>query len=1113
MNLRKMLVLFLGILVGFVMVPHSLAQVSMGTLQGTVRDEQGAVMPGSEVTITNVETGVSRTVVTGQQGRYNVPNLAVGSYEVSASSSGFQTAVRTGITLTVGAVAVVNLTLRVGEVTQQVVVTGEAPIVETTQSNVAALVAENQIEELPLNLRSFTDLAVLQEAVIQFRSTGGDSTGLGVQISFAGSRPDANAYLLDGQDINSPFNKVPAGANGAVIGVDAVQEFQVLTNSYGAQFGKSMGGQLNAVTRSGTNTFHGSVFEFLRNDNLDARNFFEAGKAEFKRNQFGGSLGGPIARDKTFFFGNYEGYRDRLGSSSRITVPDTNARKGILPLSTSTCQSKGGTVLSGDQAGLCQLEVAASVKPYLNNTDLFPLPTLPEVNLGNGRAEHRVSSSEPTNNDFFLVRGDHYISDTDSMFARYANNDGIDEPTYANGFGTAIDITHRFLTVQETHIFSPTWLNSFRFGYLKSGHQTLEPEKVKIPKELWWNDLKAQAFPGSQGFGTLTIDGGGSTGGNRFHPRNLILDIYEFGDDINYTSGSHAIKFGFLYKKILYQAKGLLEGAGNMAFGDLADFLLGMPDEFRSMLPGAETRRDIRQSMFGFYIQDDYQVRPGLTLNMGVRYEPITDPSETHGLLTNLRHLTDPAFNFVDCNKLDELKQEQYAGLELVGEDKFTCGKPYYDNYSLKNFAPRFGFAWDVFGNGSTSIRGGYGLYFDHIIYNTYALPAHRNPPFMLVSILRGRGKIPFPNAFDTITNAPPNLSVHTVQGDPDPPYMQQWNFSIEREILPQTSLRVAYVGSRALHLGRLIDNVAYSAIDANGRRYIPVENRGKRRNPNYGEIRQRTFDANSYYQGLTMALRKRMSQGLQMQVSYTFSKSLDTNSFFIGQGESDNESQWSLIPEDPLFDKGLSAFNAKHNFVLNASYELPFGQGKPFGSGWTGFTEKLLGGWSVTNILKLRTGLPTTAENGSNSAKDGRSSSGAAARPDLLPGADNNPVIGNGRKADDTVDFAIDYYDSSSFTPAPTGYFGNLARNTIVGPGLATVDFSLRKNTAVPSISEAFNVQFRFELFNLFNRANFGEPPRIVFTRSGAPLASAGRITETSIPNRQIQLGMKVIW
>ena len=1080
-------------------VPFSIsAQVTTGAIQGAAKDTTGAVIPGVTITVRHLDTGIVRNLETDAQGRYIASNLDLGRYEVRGEISGFQVAVRTGITLTIGAVAVVDLTLEVGTVAQEVVVTGEAPVVETTQSRVAALVARDQIEELPLNLRSFTDLAVLQEAVIQFRSTGGSSTGLGVQISFAGSRPDTNAYLLDGQDINSPFNKVPAGANGAVVGVDAVQEFQVLTNTYSAQFGKSMGGQLNAVTKAGTNTFHGSAFEFLRNDNMDARNFFEAGKSEFKRNQFGGSLGGPIVGDKTFFFGNYEGYRDRTGASSRLTVPSTNARRGILP-GISTAENP--------------IEIAPSVRPYLNNTDLFPMPDQPEVDLGNGRSERRVATNELTDNDFFLVRGDHYISDTDSIFARYANNDGIDEPTFANGFGTAIDITHRFLTVQETHIFSPQWLNSFRFGYMKSGHQTIEPEVAQIPTELWWNDLKTQAFPGSQGFGNLGIDGGGGTGGNRFHPRNLILDIYEVGNDLSYSSGSHTLKFGFLYKKILYQARGLLEGAGNMQFGSLEDFLLGIPDEFRSMLPGGETRRDIRQSMFGFYIHDDYQVRPGLTLNMGLRYEPITEPSEKNGLLTNLRDISDPAFNFVECDSLDQLKQEQHAGLFLVGEEKFTCGKPYYDNYSLKNFAPRIGFAWDVFGDGTTSVRGGFGLYFDHIIYNTYALPAHRNPPYMLVSILRGRNRVPFPNAFDAITTVTPRLSVHTVQGEPDPPYAQQWNFSFEREILPQTSLRIGYVGSRGHHLGRLIDNVAFSAIHENGRRYVPKENQRVRRNPNFGEVRQRTFDASSWYQGLTTALRKRMSHGLQMQVSYTFSKSLDTNSFFIGQGEAGNESQWSLIPEDPSFDKGFSSFDARHNVVLNATYDLPFGQGKAFGSGWTGFTEKLLGGWSITNILKLRTGLPTTAENGSNSALDGRSSSGNAARPDLLPGADNNPVIGDGRQADDSVDFAIRYYDTSSFTPAPRGFFGNLARNTIVGPGLSTVDFSLRKNTRLASVSEQFNIQFRFELFNLLNRANFGEPPRTAFTRSGNPRADAGRITSTSVPNRQIQLGLKVNW
>ena len=987
--------------------------------------------------------------------------------------------------MTIGAVAVVDLTLEVGTVAQEVVVTGEAPVVETTQSRVAALVARDQIEELPLNLRSFTDLAVLQEAVIQFRSTGGNSTGLGVQISFGGSRPDANAYLLDGQDINSPFNKVPAGANVAVVGVDAVQEFQVLTNTYSAQFGKSMGGQLNAVTKAGTNSFHGSVYQFHRNDNLDARNFFEVGKPEFKQNQFGGAVGGPIIQDKTFFFANYEGYRSREGATRRSSVPDLNARKGILP----------GISTADDP-----IEIAPEVLPYLNNLDLFPLPN--GENLGNGRAEFLVFKSRPVDNDYFLVRGDHYISDRDSIFARYANNDGISHPAYERGFGVATDLTHRFFTVQHAHIFSPQWLNSLRFGYNKSAHITSEPEIVSIPKELWWQDLKVQTFPDAQGFGNLTISGGGGTGGNRFHPRRLVLDLFEVGNDISFTSGNHSVKFGGLYKKIIYEATGLLEGSGRYSFSSLERFLQGRPSEFRSLLPGADTQRDIRHSMFGFYVQDDYRVSSGLTLNLGVRYEFITVPDDTMGRLSNLRSLLDPAFNLTQCDSLDRLRAEGHVGLMLMGEDKVTCGKPYYDNYSLKYFAPRIGFAWDVFGDGTTSMRGGYGLYYDHVIYNAYALPAHRNPPFMLVGFIRNPS---FPNAFDEITSGSPRLSVHTVQGDPDPPYMQQWNFSIEREILPQTSLRVGYVGSRGLHLGRLVDNTAFSVETPEGR-FVPEENRRRRRNPNYAEVRQRTFDATSYYQGLTVALRKRMSQGFQMQASYTFSKSIDTNSFFIGQGEAANESQWSLIPEDPSFDRGLSSFDARHNFVFNNSYELPFGPGKSFGSGWTGATEKLFAGWGFTSILKLRTGLPSTAENESNSALDGRSASGPAARPDLVPGRSNNPVLNGGRDPNR-------YYDPTAFMPARTGYYGNLARNTIIGPGLATVNFSLRKNTRLASVSEQFNIQFRFELFNLLNRANFGEPPRTAFTRRGAILGTAGRITSTSVPNRQIQLGLKVTW
>lgn len=1062
------------------------AQLTTGTVQGTVRDEQNSVVPGVAITVRNVETGVSRSVMTDAAGRYVAPNLDLGSYEIRSEMTGFQTAVRSGLTLTLGAVLQVDLTLRVGAVSEQVEVTGEAPLVETTQSSVAALVSGNQISDLPLNTRSYTELATLQEGVVQFRNSGGTSTGYGSQLSFAGSRPDANAYLLDGADINNVYNKVPASASGGVIGVEAIREFQVLTNTYSAQYGKSMGGQLNAVTKSGTNTMHGSAYEYLRNDKLDARKFFDSGKKPFKRNQFGASLGGPIMHDKLFFFGNYEGFRERLGGTLRTLVPDENARLGILP--------------SGPVAG----GLNAVTQRYLNNLDLFPLPTPDGRRFADGTAESVSTVTQPVYEDYFLGRADYYLSEKDSIFGRYAhsNSDVLFSNRPASRIGLVVP--NRFATLQDTHIFSPVWLNTIRVSFNRSSNNVPNPILVEIPKELWFNDLMDSLFPGNQQFGNINVTGISGVGGDRFSPRFLTLNIWEVGDDVNYTSGGHSLKFGALYKRIQYNVKGALEPRGVYFVSNLSNFLRGIPREFRSQVPGSDGVRGLRQNYLGLYVQDDYQMRPGLTLNLGVRWEFVTSPAEVNGKLANLDDLMSSAIR---------------------------VGEPYYDNNSPKNLSPRVGFAWDPFGKGTTSLKGGYGIFFDQIIYNAYSLPVFRTPPFMRQANITATnapgGVVPWPNAFDLVRTATAfDLNVQSIKRDSQPPYMQQWNLSLEHEIWGGTSVRAGYIGSRGLHLGRLIDNIAYS-VDTPEGRFVPLTlngaaNRGVRRNTNFAEIRQRTFDVNSYYHGLVLSLKRRLRNGLQAQVSYTFSKSVDDGSNFLGQGETNQNSQWGLLPEDPSFDRGLSAFNVRNNFSVNTTYELPIGKGKTFGNNWTGAVEMILGGWGINNILKLQGGVPFTAEVGFDRAGEARTN-GQAVRPNLAPGASNNPTSGVSagcRNSDGTVAVVAGtplgtpdlWFDPCAFAVPQVGYLGNLARNTIIGPGLINWDVSFSKNFRAPSVAEKFNVQFRAELFNITNRVNLGEVSRTIFNATPSYLGNAGRFTNTA-DARQVQFGLKVTW
>ena len=1087
--------------------PSVLAQRT-GTIEGVVQDEQGAIIPGVEVTTRSLDTGVARTIISDEEGRYVATSLDLGAYEVRAELVGFQTAVRTGISLSLGSVAVVNLTLRVGEISQEVVVTGDAPLIETTSSSITGLVDERKIRDLPLNTRSYTDLATLQVGVTKFTQRSSATTGYGDQLSFAGSRMDSNVYLLDGATVNNVYNKAPNSGSGGVIGVEAVREFQVLTNTYSAQYGRSMGGQLNSVTRSGTNAFHGSIYEFHRNDNLDARNFFEhqpflpaslpeeESKPEFKRNQFGFALGGPIVPDKTFIFGNYEGFRERLGVTQFGSILDEQAREGII---TDVDGNVTDTVVVHDP-----------LKPYLANRDLFPLPN--GKRLGDGRGELVYGQTIPVDEDFFIVRGDHYFSDSDSFMMRYAFNEG--DNLFGGGFDvfrSNLNVKHHYVTMEEKHIFSPQLLNVFRFSFNREENNLTNPERGVIPQSLWFNDnVLTGGLEGEQGMGS--IGGGGAPGSDRFGPKIFHLNVFEYADDMNYTRGAHSLKFGALVSRTQLNILGALEFRGSWFWNNDEDFLQGIVREFRAQTPDSDGIRGMRQTLIGFYIQDDYKMTPSLTWNLGLRWEMATVPGEVNGKVANLLSLTDLE---IHTPTIAHTHTSDPGAIFSPVPTPHEADAGYWgDNASLKNFAPRIGFAWDLFGDGKTSLRGGYGIFYDQMLYNLYNLAYYRAPPFMQTAFIRGgsRGPATFPDAFQLIVDGTASIrnSIHTVQGNPSQPYLQQWNFTLQREILPEVAIQVGYIGSRGTHLGRLVDNTAYSEIapasaEFPGRLWIPeeidgIQNRGERRNPNFAEIRQRTLDANSYYHAAVLSLNKRFSQGFGLQVSYTYSRSIDEKSNLIGFGENSGDSQWALIPEDPRFDRGLSTFDVRHNMVSNFSYNIPRVD-------LGGIGGMLINGWQVKGIVSLSTGPPVTPTINNNSAGDGRSR-GQGARPDLEPGKNINTVLGGLGGSGE-----IPYFDTTVFNQPPTGYFGNAGRSTIISPGNATTDFSLVKETPVPSISEQFTVQFRVELFNAFNRPNFGRPAAQVWRSSTSRNSTAGRIRQTTGTSRQIQLGLRLVW
>ncbi|MBI4464493.1 MAG: TonB-dependent receptor, partial [Acidobacteria bacterium] len=657
-------------LLGFVFFGQLVwAQVTTGTISGVVRDATGAVVPGASVTVRNVETGVTRTLPSDAQGRYRAPNLSVGRYEIQVSLAGFQTAVRSGISLSVGQEAAVNFTLEVGQVTERVEVTGEAPLVEATRSDVSGVIDQSQVEDLPLNGRSYLQLAELQTGVVSARNSARTSTGLQqTSISVSGSQSTSGIFLLDGTDIvDYLYASAPGGSSGLAIGADMIREFRVLTNTYSAEYGRSAGGVVSVVSKSGTNQLQGTAFWLTRNDNLDARDFFDAVKPEFKRNQFGGTISGPIIRDKTFFLGSYEGLREGEGLTAVAIVPNARAHQGFLPV-------RGG--------GERFVGVAPNVKGHL---DLYPLPNTGR-DFGNGTGELRSVETQVANDDFFSARIDQVLSDQDTLFGRYTFRDGeLNAPFTATpvpGFWAFGKNRNQFLTLQETHVFSPTVINTFRASMAR----LVPVSEVSTISE----ELSISVIPGRgpiKGLGEMTIRGQDGLGQRSSRPTQAWNTNFQFQDAVDFIRGGHSVKVGAEIIRYRVNFRYEQDFSGVYTFPNLENFLKGTPESYRGALAGSDGYRGWRWYTYGFFVQDDWRMLPNFTLNLGLRYEPYGNVSEVNGKLATL----------FDTQK---------------GTEMTVVPEMFGTNPGTKLFQPRVGFAWDPFRNGKTAIRGGFGLFY-----------------------------------------------------------------------------------------------------------------------------------------------------------------------------------------------------------------------------------------------------------------------------------------------------------------------------------------------------------------------------------------------------------------
>jgi len=1138
------------------------AQVTGATLSGTVTDTSGAVIPGVMVSIKNRGTGVVRNVSSDEAGLYSAPNLLAGSYDVTASAAGFSTVTQSNITLTVGAQQQLNISMRVGETAQVIEVTAAAPLVQVTSSLISGVVESTTVRELPLNGRDWASLATLSPGVtglngeVQLPFESGalrGNRGFGAQLSISGGRPTQNNYRLDGLSI-ADYTNGSGSVAGGTLGVDAIQEFSVITGNYSAEYGRTSGGVINAISKSGTNEFHGDVYNFLRNDKLDANDFFSnrAGQPRptLRRNQFGAAAGGPIRKDRTFVFGDYEGIRFAEGAASQSSaVPSENARLGILagqPVLTGPCPHPATqTNLAPGRATTCVDNMIAS--KYLA---LFQHPNGP-VNPNDPNVANFVfAPTRVVHENFLTTRLDHKISDTNSLFGTYNYDDSpFSTPDGFNTTSVRSEVKRNIVALEWNHVFSPAFVNTARLGYNRNftTNNLLTGAIQPAFADPSLGMMPGYDTPGILASG-LSRTAGGLPGGFTFFRWNS----YQFYDDAFLTRGTHSLKFGFAGENMrynpwtLYLPTRLLRfiakpnpNSGDPCSPAIQCLLLNHPNSLEGGLPPTFPR-GYRSTLVGGYIQDDWHVRHNLTLNMGLRYEMNTVISERQGKLTSLRNITDP---LPTCGT-----SAPSATNVVLGKPGCAGVAPIFSNPTLRNFEPRFGFAWDPSGNGKTAVRGGFAI-FDVLPLPGYFFSQAWAPFFLTGTVVDSpasplSGTLGIPptaagSAYSNFFSQTPKpgctsplgtcaLTASFTEANPKRNYVEQWNINVQREIAPNLTATVGYVGSHGLHQlirGDDFDQVIPTHTSAGW--LWPYNPTGKdmRINPNFGLIRGLSWGTSSSYAALQLNVQKRMSRGFQFGGSYTYGKSKDNDSATIlGDAFSNSITTW-FWPA-PSISWAPSDYNITHTASVNGIWDVPRLQSLHGPAG------ALVNGWEMTGILKLNSGVPTTPLISGDPMGVQNNGSDTFGIPDRVPGID--PVNHNWKSTPGlqyintnafrvpmaTPEIASQCVPFSRVAGSCANLLGNAGRNSIVGPGLANIDLSLYKNFAVPKISESFKVQFRAEFFNAFNHPSFGAPLAFqgaksaqIFAETGLPSGGGYLANPTVTKPREGQFALKVIW
>ncbi len=1060
--------LVLGVLCGV----QSLVLYGQATsaIIGNVTDSTGAAIPAANVTVRNTETGIARTIMTDDGGDYRVLSLPVGNYEVRVEKTGFKAVVRSGIDLVVAQQAVVNIQLAVGEVTQAVTVLGEAQIVNTTTSPTSGLVSEQQVKDLPLNGRSFDNLITLNPSTANTTSyRSGTSTGAGQGYNFvvSGNREDFNLFMLNGIEYTgvSTADVSPGGVSGQLLGVDAVREFNVLENTYGAEYGKRSGGQVSVVTQSGGNDFHGTVFEFVRNSAFDAKNFYDQGAIPpFERNQFGASAGGPIIKSKLFIFGNYEGFRQRLGLSSEAIVPNALARQGLLPCATL------GTSAPATCAGLSPStyvpvpNASPAMVPYLSLWPA-PLPTSPEIfnnGVSTGVAEFFSHPLQSIREDFGNIRIDQTISSADSLSGVYTIDDGnaIDpgpEGVIQNPLQQFTSVLRaQVLSVQETHIFSSSTLNNARFGFSRAkwnlnGDPAVNPPGLPFVEGT---PVVGELSVGSSGLGNAgSLTAAGSFGSQQVE--NIARNLFTYADDVQLTRGSHLLSFGVWFQQVQSNDDAANQRNGVASFAGLTQLIQGQATQVVGVLNPAEI--GWRQLEGAWYVEDSVHVRSNLTVTLGLRHEFNNGWNSPAGEASN--------YVFGPNGVL--------LPTPVVGRHVFST------NNAKLLFGPRIGIAYSPLRK--TAIHAGFGTYYDQLDYLGSCCDGS---PIGTFNDALSIGSTSKPHAFPVVIA--PGLSGAT----PSPagiepalkiPTVEEWSFKVEQGMTTNLLVSVGYVGEHGFHLPDTVDvNTVVPTPTANGLSpTTPFPATLVRPDPSLSNTRYTLSNANSNYNALQLDVTKRFSKGLMFRGSYTFARSLDehSSSFLANEGVAGTTT--IMIPQDPRDDYGPSNFDITHQFHGNFSYNLPFGRGQIVGKNVVGWQDKLVSGWEWNGIAAVQTGFPFTPLVGFNQSNNGDTR--APDRVSINPNFTGPVIVGTPNE----------WFNPAAFILPLPGTYGNAGRDILRGPGLGELDSSLFKTT---TIRENLKVQFRAEFFNLLNRPNFGMPLVSTFTKAASGKSVAER-------------------